>query len=84
MGGPIQGNHPDKWCGIHDPVESYILDGGTPGPNGTLSGNHSGQVALKREQLGGDHHENQATGKVGEADRRYHRHSPQERKMAVH
>jgi hypothetical protein len=26
-------------------------DGGTPGPSGILSGNHSGRAALRREQL---------------------------------
>jgi hypothetical protein len=42
------------------PSEKKDYDG-TPGPPDTLSWNHSGQVALRREQqkqLESDHHEN--------------------------
>jgi hypothetical protein len=66
-GGPIQGSHPDKLCGIQDPSELLIeVDGGTPGLAGTLSGNRSGWVALRREQwkqLERNHHANQARGR---------------------
>jgi hypothetical protein len=43
-------------------------DGGPPGPACTLSANHSGRAALKkeqREQLVSNHRENRATGKEG-------------------
>jgi hypothetical protein len=43
MGGPIQGGHPDKQCGLQYPTESKIEDGGgTSGLARTLSGNGSG------------------------------------------
>jgi hypothetical protein len=40
VGGPVKSSHPDKWCGIQEPEELYVeVDGGTPGPTSTLSGN---------------------------------------------
>jgi hypothetical protein len=61
-GGPIQGSNADKQCGVQNPVKPYIKDdAGKLGPPGTLSGNHSGWVALRREQwvqLGSNHCEN--------------------------
>jgi hypothetical protein len=48
---PVQGSHADKRCGVQDPAKPYIKDdGGTLGPPGTLTGNRSGQAALRREQ----------------------------------
>jgi hypothetical protein len=66
-------------------VESFACtikkeDGGTPGLARTLSGNCSGSVALRREQLGSNHCENQAMVKEGEADLRCHKHSPRKRR----
>jgi hypothetical protein len=58
-------------------------DGGTPGPTGNISGNHSGRPALRREQreqLESNHRENRATGKEGETDHRRHKHSPRKRR----
>jgi hypothetical protein len=55
-------------------------NGNTPGPTGTLPGNHSGRASIKRkqwEQLEGNHRENRATANEGEADHRRHKQSPQ-------
>jgi hypothetical protein len=81
---PIQGSHPDKWCGIQHTAEPYVeVDGGTLGPARTLSGSRSWRAAFRREQrkqLESNHHENRATGKEGEADHRRHKHSLRERR----
>jgi hypothetical protein len=50
---------------------------------GALSGNRSGWAPLRREQqeqLESNHHENQATGKEGEANHRHHKHRPRKRR----
>jgi hypothetical protein len=65
-----------------EPLENKD-DGDKPWPARTLSGNHLGWVALKREQwekLGSNHCENQATGKEGKADHKRHKNSPQKRR----
>jgi hypothetical protein len=51
------------------PSEKNKNDCGTPGLAHTLTGNHSGQAALRREQqeqLENNHSEKRATGKDGE------------------
>jgi hypothetical protein len=56
---------------------------GTPGLFRTLSGNCSGQVALKRElqeQLQSKNRWNRVIGKEGEDNHRRHKHSPQKRR----
>jgi hypothetical protein len=72
MGGPTQGLHADKRCGVQHPEEPCIEDdAGTPGPALTLSDMRSREVALKEEQgeqLDSNHSKNWATGKDGEAD----------------
>jgi hypothetical protein len=66
-------------------VQSTALrkdDGGTLGPARNLSGDRSGQAALRREQreqLGSNHCGNRVTGKEGEADDRCQKHSPRKR-----
>jgi hypothetical protein len=59
-------DHSQNFC-PHRP-EKNKDDGGTPVLAHTLSGNHSGQEALRWEQLESNHRENRATGKEGETD----------------
>jgi hypothetical protein len=53
-------------------------DSGTTGSVGSLSGNHLGRAALRREQreqLESEYRENQDSGKEGETDHRRHKNS---------
>jgi hypothetical protein len=62
------------------------VDGSTPGPTGTLHGNHSGGAALRgeqREQLESNHRENRAMGEESEANHRNNKHSPQMRREEI-
>jgi hypothetical protein len=52
----------------HD-VEKRV-DVSTPGPTGTLCGNHSGRAALRREPLESNHCVNLATEEEGETNHR--------------
>jgi hypothetical protein len=68
------------------PLKKNKDGGGTPRLAYTSSGNHSGWVALRREQqkqLKSNHHKNWATGKEGKTNHRHHKHSPQNGSMPV-